>query len=235
MNDIKINEWQEMALKKDVEKIARKVDSSSPVIYSLCWDAALAFSVLLVDHFFDVDPVPQFVWYLAIASALIPPVIIIGKKIYDFIYALYRTKMGRFDFKKHIDTFDNQLCYWAMISNSYIQMLKKLPPDDEMNRIFIYQEACYYNNKCEQALYSMKSVLSKVFSQDEKLVREGKCVAVHRLKSLIQMLAYQNETMDKEIAAFAAKESVVMQQKINQQYLKYYNDVVKDISRLFGE
>ena len=45
MNRVNFSDWQEMALKKDIEQIKKKLTSQEPVLFSLCWELVLAFNV----------------------------------------------------------------------------------------------------------------------------------------------------------------------------------------------
>ena len=48
--DIKFNEWQEMSLKKDVEKIVSILDKKKTLEISVLWEAFLAFLAMALDH-----------------------------------------------------------------------------------------------------------------------------------------------------------------------------------------
>lgn len=47
---VKFNEWQEMSLKKDVEKIVSILDKNKAVESSVLWEAFLAFLAMALDH-----------------------------------------------------------------------------------------------------------------------------------------------------------------------------------------
>ena len=41
MKEVNFSDWQEMALKKDVEQIKKKIYSQEPIFFSLCWELIL--------------------------------------------------------------------------------------------------------------------------------------------------------------------------------------------------
>lgn len=54
MKNIKFNDWQEMALKKDMETIIKKLNKQEFTTLTLCWESILAFGAIIADHLFDI-------------------------------------------------------------------------------------------------------------------------------------------------------------------------------------
>ena len=67
--DIKFNEWQEMSLKKDVEKIVSILDKKKTLEISVLWEAFLAFLAMALDHADIMDIIPKGKVLLTIAAA----------------------------------------------------------------------------------------------------------------------------------------------------------------------
>lgn len=143
MKKVGFSDWQEMALKKDVEDIKRTLNSQEPILFSLCWELAIALGSIIVDHLFDVSKTPVWVWIVIIICAIIPIGVIIGNKITLWVFSIHRAKKGNLMIKEYIDIFDNQLSYWVMLSNSYADMLTKAVKDGHSTKAekeFLYRE-----------------------------------------------------------------------------------------------
>ena len=233
MNSIKFNDWQEMALKKDTETIIKKLNSHEPIFFSLCWEIVIAVGAIIVDHLFDITKVSVWVWFICATLAVIPPVIIIIVKSVQYIIALKKSYTGIYDVKHFVDTFDNQICYWVMTSSSYSRILENLPGDRAAERIFLYQEGCYYNNKSLQALYEMKPVIDKVFSSDSTEVIKKNLVAVHRLQNILAMIKQYQKELDTSIEDIKTNQSISDQIQINKSIKDNFAGFVDDINSLF--
>lgn len=156
MKRVNFSDWQEMALKKDIEQIKKKLTSQEPVLFSLCWELILALGSIIVDHLFDTERAPQWVWIAVLVSAVVPAILILGYKVLKWINSIRLVKKGKLDIRDSVDVFDNQISYWVMLSNAYTDMLVEAPEDEKAEREFLYREGCYYNNKSMRALYEMK-------------------------------------------------------------------------------
>ena len=55
MKKVNFSDWQEMALKKDIEQIKKKLTSQEPILFSLCWELVLALGSIITDHLFDTE------------------------------------------------------------------------------------------------------------------------------------------------------------------------------------
>lgn len=71
-----------------------------------------------------------------------PLIFFVVKNMHEFVSALKRVKSGKYNVKGMIDIFDNQMCYWVMMCNSYCNLLST-NKDKKNERIFLYQEGCY--------------------------------------------------------------------------------------------
>ena len=48
MKRVNFSDWQEMALKKDIEQIKKKLTSQEPILFSLCWELVLALGSIIL-------------------------------------------------------------------------------------------------------------------------------------------------------------------------------------------
>lgn len=233
MKNIKFNEWQEMALKKDMETIIKKLNAQEPIIISLCWEIVLALGTIIVDHLFDTENMNMCMWVFVVILAVIPPVVIIVIKMYKWVSALKRVNAGIYDVKNMVDIFDNQICYWVMMCNSYCNLLSEI--DKKNEKIFLYQEGCYYNNKSMQTLYHMKPIIDKVFSDKKEEIIKNNIVAVYRLLSLLEMMNQYQLDLDGCVEDIKNDSVIQEQVEINETYQGQICQFIDDVNKQFDK
>lgn len=231
MKNIKFNDWQEMALKKDMETIIKKLNRQEFSVFVLCWESVLAFGAIIADHLFDMH---NKIWWMAIITlGMMPVIFFVVKNMHEFVSALKRVKSGKYNVKNMVDVFDNQICYWVMMCNSYYNLLSN--STDKNESIFLYQEGCYYNNKSIYALYYMKPVIDKVFSDKKEKIIENNIVAVYRLSSLLEMMNKYQLDLDRCIKDFKDNPVIEGQMAINKEYKKQINQVIENVNEKFDK
>ena len=57
LKQIMFNDWQDMALKKDIERIIRRMDSDNALFYSICWEVTITFAAIFVERLIDIDKI----------------------------------------------------------------------------------------------------------------------------------------------------------------------------------
>lgn len=101
MKRVNFSDWQEMALKKDIEQIKKKLTSQEPVLFSLCWELILALGSIIVDHLFDTERAPQWVWIAVLVSAVVPAILILGYKVLKWINSIRLVKKGKLNITQY--------------------------------------------------------------------------------------------------------------------------------------
>lgn len=232
MKRVNFSDWQEMALKKDIEQIKKKLTSQEPVLFSLCWELILALGSIIVDHLFDTERAPQWVWIAVLVSAVVPAILILGYKVLKWINSIRLVKKGKLDIRDSVDVFDNQISYWVMLSNAYTDMLVEAPEDEKAEREFLYREGCYYNNKSMRALYEMKPNFHKIFSDNPEDVLKRNLVDLERLRNLLSVMNEQQNKLDA-----AAKKmdgtGIERQRQLNAKNLKRFMDFLEDVDKKY--
>lgn len=187
--DIKFNEWQEMSLKKDVEKIANILDKKKTLETSVLWEAFLAFFAMALDHAEMIDIIPKGRVILTIA-AIVP----LGLMV--ICMAKHRARETK-EYKtfsraksEFVDDFDNRVCYWVMTANSFCDALSGkiagLANDEHDESIpFIFQEANFYVNKSIDKLSVMAPCAEVIFDRE---VRYSKLIDAYRLETVVRIL-----------------------------------------------
>lgn len=229
MNRVNFSDWQEMALKKDIEQIKKKLTSQEPVLFSLCWELVLALGSIIADHLFDTENAPEWIWFTVIALAVIPAAVILGVVAGKWICSIVSVKKGKFNVKDSVDIFDNQISYWVMLSNAYTDMLLEDINGSNSEKEFLYREGCYYNNKSMQAIYAMKSNFDKIFSMDPQKVKKDSLVDMERLFNILRVMKEQQDRLDAAVSEISS-EGIKRQCELNEKYMDDLMKFVKDLN-----
>ena len=229
MNRVNFSDWQEMALKKDIEQIKKKLTSQEPVLFSLCWELVLALGSIIADHLFDTENAPEWIWLTVIALAVIPAAVILGVVAGKWICSIVSVKKGKFNVKDSVDIFDNQISYWVMLSNAYTDMLLEDINGSNSEKEFLYREGCYYNNKSMQAIYAMKSNFDKIFSMDPQKVKKDSLVDMERLFNILRVMKEQQDRLDAAVSEISSEGSK-RQCELNEKYMDDLMRFVKDLN-----
>ena len=229
MNRVNFSDWQEMALKKDIEQIKKKLTSQEPVLFSLCWELVLALGSIIADHLFDTENAPEWIWFTVIALAVIPAAVILGVVAGKWICSIVSVKKGKFNVKDSVDIFDNQISYWVMLSNAYTDMLLEDINGSNSEKEFLYREGCYYNNKSMQAIYAMKSNFDKIFSMDPQKVKKDSLVDMERLFNILRVMKEQQDRLDAAVSEISS-EGIKRQCELNEKYMDDLMRFVKDLN-----
>lgn len=230
MNRVNFSDWQEMALKKDIEQIKKKLTSQEPVLFSLCWELVLALGSIIADHLFDTENAPEWIWFTVIALAVVPAAVILGAVAGKWICSIVSVKKGKFNVKDSVDIFDNQISYWVMLSNAYTDMLLEDINGTNSEKEFLYREGCYYNNKSMQAIYAMKSNFDKIFSMDPQEVKSDSLVDMERLFNILRVMKEQQDRLDSAISEIRS-EGIERQRELNKEYMDDLMKFVKDLNK----
>lgn len=140
MKRVNFSDWQEMALKKDIEQIKKKLTSQEPILFSLCWELVLALGSIITDHLFDTESAPEWVWIIVIILAVTPAIVILGCMAAKWVHSILRVKKGILNVKDFVDVFDNEISYWVMLSNAYTDMLTEDTNAGSSEKEFLYRE-----------------------------------------------------------------------------------------------
>lgn len=229
MNRVNFSDWQEMALKKDIEQIKKKLTSQEPVLFSLCWELVLALGSIIADHLFDTENAPEWIWLTVIALAVIPAAVILGVVAGKWICSIVSVKKGKFNVKDSVDIFDNQISYWVMLSNAYTDMLLEDINGSNSEKEFLYREGCYYNNKSMQAIYAMKSNFDKIFSMNPQKVKKDSLVDMERLFNILRVMKEQQDRLDAAVSEISS-EGIKRQCELNEKYMDDLMRFVKDLN-----
>lgn len=224
MNSIKFNDWSDLGLKKDIEQIKNKIYAQEPIVFSIGLEIVITVGAVLIDHFFDTDSIPNYVWIITSIIAITPPALLIIRAFTKYFQRIFRVKKGKYNIEKYIDTFDNSICYWAMMSCSFLNELSDNQNLTDEEKIFYYQEITYYINKIFFMLDEMSPMADKIFSDRTDIVSREKIISIKRLEVILCLLnKVYNSAEEKMNNIKTLKECVNVQKQINSKYKEMLN------------
>ena len=189
MKYIKFTDWQELGLKKDVEEICRNTKAEKPLIITTCWELIVSIISIVVSLNISDERDKSIVLIITIIIIIAIPVTVVLSNLIHWCKDVYRSSKGMLNVSDKINSFDNKVCSWTMMSTSYVDMLKSCYQKiGEDQKLFLYQEINYYINKSIVEIYSTLPVVGKVYSGDPEIIANSKRISLSRLYNIIKIL-----------------------------------------------
>lgn len=189
MNYIKFTDWQELGLKKDVEKIVKSLVQKETALLTFCWDSLCFFAGFIISSYFEDTNSKITVFYICLFFAIAPTVVFLVHTGFTFLKKVESASKGILNISDKIDIFDNKICCLTMMSTSYVDMLAtNYNSISQSEQLFLYQEINYYINKSIDEIYSMQPITKKIFSNNYEEVKSKKLISLSRLYTIIEIL-----------------------------------------------
>ena len=121
MKNFSAVDWQSFSLKKDIEIISKEIKNSNAIQLSFFAEISL---VVLGAALANIISGNQIFWIVISILSFIPALFLIIKAVRQ----KYRESRAGNDMvrpKDFIDSFDNSICYYVLMSKSYYSMLMK--------------------------------------------------------------------------------------------------------------
>ncbi len=234
----KVNEWQELSLKKDIEKIRKSIIKNQEVHHAIIFDLLIAVIAILIDKFLlpSNEASKTWIFWILLTICLIPFLVILVKNIYTFAKKRQK-KYETYSMPELIESFDNDICYYVMMADSYNQMLIDLITQDSNNTSnlasFYYIESWYYINKAKNKLCSMLFKTKYIFSKETSLVLKKNLISLNRLVNITLIM----EDVRKSSNLLIQNKALILSDKtsvdLNALYDKFYKEFVKEINQNF--
>lgn len=230
----KANEWQELSLKKDVEKISKALNKKEATEKGILFEIVITFSTIIIDKY-DETLLENF-WALIIllSLAIIPTFSIIKEFTISKIKTHNRTSK-QYTTKELIDAFDNEVCYCVMTAESFKSMLCKLKKENTELGEFYYIESWYYINKAKSLLFMTLNKTQDVFTQDPNFIISKNMISLSRLINVAEMI----ENLQTSIDQLAINKHINLDdcynlREIHIQYDKNYKYFIDEIREKFS-
>ncbi len=232
----KVNEWQELSLKKDIEKISRVITRNKLITYAFIFDIAIAVIAIVIDKFLSPADESNRTWlfWALFVMSLVPFVVILLIAIRDQI----RKRNGAYNVysvSELIDSFDNDICYYVMMANTYNQMLNdSIKQGDNNVAVFYYIETWYYVNKTKSKMHKMLYKTKQIFTKEPNDVLQRNMISILRLVNIIMIIedirVLSNKFIDNKSLVLTDKSIV----EINREYDKSYRNFISKINENFN-
>lgn len=175
MKNYKINDWEELSIKKSVKKIEKSV--SNNIVTDVFSYISLIIALVSIVFTFDFDKKVDIIVTIVVSLIVFVVLFLLCWNLYDNkIKNLKRYKAYTND--EAIDCFDNKILGNVMMANSL--MYTNTNSQEEELQI-ISQISYYINSSVQELLYISKY---KIFSENLKLAFLNQNIAIQRVEIL---------------------------------------------------
>lgn len=228
-----INEWQDLSLKKDIERIShllhRKTKYEKPIIIEIL----ITILTLLLDKVFDLFNQCEHIKRIVFAILFIVAIITLIWLLISIVKEYFATKLGikksAVTIKPYVDIFDNGVCYYALTASNFYEGLLQISVDltakndqelkEKENFYFI--ETNYYINKSISELNKLQNVIINVFTNDAEDVIYRSRIHISRLQNIVELLLNIRKELNKMSSTISYSETLVISDK--------YDDLMRSI------
>ena len=230
-------EWQSFSLKKDIEVISKKIKNSNAIQLSFFTEISLVvFGAAFANIFSHSENITKF-WIVISVLSFIPALFLIGKALYQK-HIEKRPGNDMVKPKDFIDSFDNSICYYVLMSESYYSMLIDITQginnvSTDVQR-FYYIEASYYMNKAIAELSPISKIADKVLTRDTNNIVEKRFISIaryHNLKNLLESI-YSYLKNQQSIIESLKEGHIIIQ--TNEEYSQQLEIIDQTISKTFN-
>ena len=237
----KVNEWQELSLKKDIEKILKSISRKEQFDLTLIIDVSLACFTIVSDIIIKEYEYYRFKWILSIlfVICLLVTIYLIYCVLHEKIKN-HNTTYEMYSPSELIDMFDNEVCYYAMMALTYSHMFQDVTKEANSDDIatFYCIETYYYINKTKAKLSKMIMKVRSVFTSNSSALPRGGRKAkinIERLTNIINIIEKINTSLQSNDLAKRIIESNQFINAVNQTYEKdLFISFKKEINSAFG-
>ena len=233
MNNMNFTDWQDLSLKKDVEKISKSINSSADFSISIIINliiATLTLALTAISVVLEEESMLCWIIALAIISVATPLAIFLVRCIKKHRKAVYEIIKKKMPVKEYIDKFDNKICSNAMMADSLFEHMKI--EQDITAKYYCICEINYYINKCIDELFAMKNMSSQIFVETK-----DNCVSPKRLRLVLKLLNKLRRETYQEMKNITEKKDASVEEYVNDEikihddriihFIKEFNDINK--------
>jgi len=232
MKNVKFSDWQDLSLKKNIEEINKTLKKKPllnilllvEIVIGIC---ALCINIIAFNYQLNIS----LYWFVLIIF------VTIGLPLVLFLIVKLPKQNKRFLIKKqmikfYVDKFDNEICTYAMMANSFYE--NTIKEENEKIKYFYISQSCYYVNKCINELYIMKTLIQFIF-----LSKKGneKIVDKQRLILMIKLLKETRKNINDVIKNVVNKDNGLENYiaKENEHHDLLIKDFLNSYNTLYGE
>ena len=235
-----INEWQDMGLKKDVENITKELQKNKSYEKPLVLEVYIAVITLIIDKIFDFSDGCELAQKIVLSVLLFIATCIFLYAVLVYIKDYFSTrnkiKSSIYNIKPYIDTFDNNICYYAMTAGNFYENISENQSSTNGSSqntsvvsadkdFFYYIETHYYINKCISELSKMDNVFKDIFTDNVDDVIYNSKIHFSRLKNIVDLLVNIRKNLYQS-------SSIICNQETNKISKKYDDIMTNFVNRI---
>ncbi|GHU83397.1 hypothetical protein AGMMS50284_6870 [Clostridia bacterium] len=241
MKNYQANNWQELSLRKELQDIKKVLVKNERKYWAIIFEIGLIFVTIILDRYFEIFPNKEDQKHYLTFLAVIIGITVVIWFISTIIPAIAKLQNSVVNpsINEMINSFDDKICYYAMMSTSFFDLYNAADETKEKNqKIFYLIEMCYYRNKIIKILYDMRKSLKNVFETDENFVISSRKISIGRLENIILLLNSITDSIDKEknhIESLNEKKSILtVNEEYNKDFQKFKNSVKEELGKEIG-
>lgn len=180
-------DWQTFSQKKDIEEIVNNTKEKNNIQVTAVIEIAMWVSSIVAENLFK-NNTPEFVWILILIVSIAPLIWLAYKYIKRFVK---KNKVGSDipDLMSMVNLFDNDICYYALMAESYSDKLKEIDTENitEIDK-FYFIETCFYINKTIYNLSITANSKDNLYSSDVEDLYINRKISKTRLKNIFNIV-----------------------------------------------
>lgn len=206
-------DWQSFSEKKDIEEIVKNTRDKNDIQLTAVIEIAMTVSSIVAENLFK-ENMPYFIWIIIFLISIIPLIWLAYKYTKRFID---KNKPGSDipDINTMIDLFDNEICYYVLMAESYSDKISDSSISSNINQ-FHFIETCFYINKAIYNLSLTSNCVDKLYSTNNEELYNSRKISYTRLKNIFNIL---DGCIDKVYSSF----SIISNIDINSNYANLCN------------
>ena len=239
-------EWQAFSQKKQIEKITHNLESNVSFQLSAVAEVVLVIFGTALSSVFDEKA--STIWYTILALSVIVLLISFVKPFCRWIQKM-KTGNDLLSSREFIDSFDNDICYYVMMAESYYSMLldktRNVSEDKATSQIdekiesqtndkkidisvlqFYFIETSYYLNKAIMCLQPIYNMSDKVIGQDFSEIVSKRMIAITRYKNVCNLIQSIYASLNQSSALLSDMPDKDLIISTNNHYFECLNTIV---------
>lgn len=208
MRNVKFTDWQDLALKKDIESINKQLKQKPVMSVFILVEIILGIITVGLSAIAIVSNKTSYNWLiiLMLATSVIAPLIVFASIRFSlYVKDKNRIKENKIDVKSYVDIFDNRIINFIMMASSLMDNLRYSSSSTPTEiKYFVLSETSYFINKCIDELYKMGSFIDLVFTnkQENKISPNRLHMAIKlmiKLRNEVKMEIHNIPTNEKDL------------------------------------
>ncbi len=219
-------DWQSFSEKKNIEEIAKNTKDKNDIQITATIEIAMGISSIVSDVIFCGKVLIIISWITLVISLI--PLVWLGIK---YSIRFYNRKKRGNDIPNVlslIDLFDNEICYYAMMAESYTNKLNNTDVNTPCSvEQFYFIETCFYINKAIYNLSLTSNCKDKLYSTDKKKLHQSRNISYTRLRNIFDILDLCIERVSTKFNTISSIDVDGNYEKLCSQYRIQYNTFKK--------